>query len=63
MAFHNQYPNRKDHRRPYRGSKRFDNTCRNHGSCGYCQGNRTNFDRRARARADEALRDFLHGND
>ena len=24
----------------YRKSKRFDKSCRNHGSCPYCQGNR-----------------------
>ena len=26
---------------PYTGSKRFDKTCRNHGSCPYCRDNRT----------------------
>lgn len=31
----------KEHRKPYRGSKRFDCTCRNHGSCSYCRCNRT----------------------
>jgi hypothetical protein len=25
----------KEHRKQYRGSKRFDCSCRNHGSCGY----------------------------
>jgi len=30
----------KEHRKPYRGSKRFDCTCRNHGSCDYCLSNR-----------------------
>lgn len=24
----------------YTGSKRFDRSCRNHGTCGYCVGNR-----------------------
>jgi len=28
-------------KKPYRGSKRFDKTCRNHGSCPWCKGNRT----------------------
>lgn len=28
-------------KRPYTKSKRFDKTCRNHGSCPYCEGNRT----------------------
>jgi hypothetical protein len=30
----------KEHRKPYRKSKAFDKTCRNHGSCPCCQGNR-----------------------
>jgi hypothetical protein len=30
----------KEHRRPYHGSKRFDTTCRPHGGCPYCEGNR-----------------------
>lgn len=36
MSFDNDYPNRKDKRKPYRKSKAFDRTCRNHGSCAYC---------------------------
>lgn len=31
----------KEHRKPYRGVKAIDHTCRNHGSCGWCKGNRT----------------------
>ena len=30
----------KEHRKPYRGAKAIDCTCRNHGSCPYCMGNR-----------------------
>ncbi len=43
MAFDNKhYPNRKDNRRiyPYSNAKRCDRTCRNHGSCKYCESNR-----------------------
>ena len=43
MSFDNkQYPNRKDNRRVYKfdTAKRVDRTCRNHGSCNYCEGNR-----------------------
>lgn len=46
MSFDHAYPNRKDWRRPYRGSKRFDSTCRNHGACSYCVGNRLHKHRR-----------------
>lgn len=29
-----------EHRKPYRGAKAVDSTCRNHGSCPYCQAGR-----------------------
>lgn len=31
----------KEKRKPYRGSKSVDRSCRNHKSCPYCLGNRT----------------------
>jgi ubiquitin len=40
MSFDRPYPNRKDKRKPYRGSAQHDRTCRNHGSCPYCKSNR-----------------------
>jgi hypothetical protein len=30
----------KEHRKPYRGSKAIDRTCRNHGGCDWCEENR-----------------------
>lgn len=30
----------KEHRQPYHGSKQFDRSCRNHGDCPWCEGNR-----------------------
>ena len=30
----------KEKRKPYRGSKAIDPTCRNHGSCKWCENNR-----------------------
>lgn len=30
----------KEHRKPYRKSKRFFKDCRNHGCCPYCRDNR-----------------------
>lgn len=30
----------KEHRKPYYGSKAIDKTCRNHGSCLWCEENR-----------------------
>lgn len=30
----------KERRKPYRGAKAVDRTCRNHGSCKWCENNR-----------------------
>ena len=30
----------KEYRKPYTNSKAFDYSCRNHGGCDYCKGNR-----------------------
>ena len=32
---------RKEKRKPYRNSKAFTRSCRNHGSCSYCESDRT----------------------
>ena len=36
----------KEHRKPYHGSKAIDATCRNHGSCKWCEENRTFSDKK-----------------
>ena len=61
--FYNDYPNRKDRRRPYRDSRRFDASCRNHQNCSYCRGNRTYQYRRALEAAQQELKDYLEGSD
>lgn len=30
----------KEHRKPYRGAKRYCKSCRNNGGCGWCEDNR-----------------------
>ena len=59
MAFDNDYPNRKDRRKEYRKSKAFDRTCRNHGSCKYCELNRTHNDRKRRIAARKDIDEYL----
>lgn len=38
-----------------RGSRRFDHSCRNHGSCTWCLGNRTHRHRKQAAKADAGV--------
>ena len=40
MALDKAIANGCEHRQPYRGSKAIDKSCRNHGSCEWCRGNR-----------------------
>lgn len=61
MSFDNNYPNRKDRRKPYKGSKSFDRTCRNHGSCPYCEGRRLFERRKKELFAELDLREFKEG--
>jgi len=49
---------RKDRRREYTGSKRFDTSCRCHGSCSWCRGTRTFFDKKMRKAADAQLKEW-----
>lgn len=41
MSLDKAIKHKKEKRKPYRGSKAFDCSCRNHGSCPYCLSNRT----------------------
>jgi len=50
---------RKEKRKPYRKSKSFDRTCRNHGSCPYCENNRTYHNRKEEERIDYILKEDL----
>jgi hypothetical protein len=49
----------KEYRKPYRGAKAFDYSCRNHRSCKYCENNRTFSDRKRAKFAESDLREFL----
>ena len=55
MAFDNHLGKGKDWRKPYYNSSNFDWSCRNHGSCGWCESRRT-FKNLRRMPADTAPR-------
>jgi hypothetical protein len=58
MSFDKHYPNRKDQRREYmNGSRRFDRTCRNGGSCPWCQASRKHRRRVADVATKEQVAD------
>ena len=43
----------KEHRKPYIGAKAVDATCRNHGSCYQCKGDRLHSTRKRELSADD----------
>ena len=59
MSFDRVYPKRKDWRQPYYGSKRSDRSCRNHGSCGWCETNRLWANKCRRDEADEEIQEEM----
>jgi len=43
----------KEHRKPYKGAKAIDRTCRNHGSCEWCKENRLHKFKKAENRGKD----------
>ena len=56
MSLYKAIEHGKERRKPYHGSKRFDRTCRNHGSCDYCKGNRLYSSKKRKDAAEEKLK-------
>lgn len=48
----------KEHRKPYRGSKSVDKTCRNNGGCPWCEGNRLCSTYRELLRIENEMKEF-----
>jgi len=51
----------KEHRKPYHGSKAFDQSCRPGGNCSWCQGNREHADKKRELSAEEEKKDHDRG--
>lgn len=59
MSLEKAIIHKKENRKPYRGSKAFDCSCRNHGSCSYCESNRKIFDKKARMRVEGQIDEWF----
>lgn len=57
MALEKGIEHGREHRRPYRDSRAFDFTCRNHGSCLWCRQRRLYQRRKAEAAARQELQE------
>lgn len=62
MAY-NEKTLEREHRRQWRGSKLYDKSCRNHGTCPWCQRNRNRQKRIMKIRINELLKDYDNGKE
>lgn len=53
----------REHRRQWRGSKLIDKSCRNYGTCQWCQRNRNRQNRIMKIRINELLKDYDNGKE
>jgi len=53
----------KEKRKAYYDSRRFDPTCRNHGSCSWCEGNRQHRHRKIMKIAEDVYSEWEDGED
>lgn len=49
----------KERRKPYRGAKAIDRSCRNHGGCAWCEGNRLHKYRVELARMKQEEKEYF----
>lgn len=49
----------KERRKPYRGAKAIDRSCRNHGGCAWCEGNRLHKYRSELARMKREEKEYF----
>lgn len=56
MSLDKSIEHKKEHRKAYRGSKHIDKTCRNHGGCDYCKGNRLYSSKKELERVKEQMK-------
>ena len=58
MSLDKSIQSRKFHHNPYRGAKAVDTTCRNHGSCKWCEENRMYKNDKRELAEEQELRDY-----
>jgi hypothetical protein len=50
---------KKEKRQPFNDSRRFDRSCRNHGSCSWCVSNRTYSNAKSKLRTDTQVDEWF----
>jgi hypothetical protein len=60
MAMDKAIEHKKEHRKPYKGSKAIDCQCRNHGSCTWCLENRIYKYQKINEKTLDMIREFWY---
>jgi hypothetical protein len=55
MSLEKAIKHKKEKRKPYRDSKAWDSSCRNHGSCSWCESNRLHSEKKRKASSKDQL--------
>lgn len=63
MSLNKSITHGKEHRKPYRGAKAIDRTCRNHGGCERRKGNRTHKNNKRQLRQVQELEEYERGEE
>ena len=58
MALDKAIEHGKEHRKPYRRAKALDRTCRNHGSCDWCEENRMHKNQKRLEKVKSKMEDY-----
>jgi len=58
MGYEKAIEHGKTRRKPYRGGKAVDSSCRNHGDCPWCKGNRLHNTQIRQQAADQQMKDI-----
>ena len=59
MGLEKAIKHKKEYRKPYQDSRRFDYTCRNHGSCNYCLDNRMHSSKRRKLDIQQQIKEYI----
>ena len=62
MSLNKSITHGKEYRKPYRGAKAIARSCRNHGSCEWCRGNRMYKNDKKKLKLKQEIEEYKNGN-
>lgn len=58
MTLNKAIEHEKEHRKPYTGGKKYAKSCRNHGGCEWCEGNRKYSRNKRELAAEQDMKEY-----